>query len=158
VRRGPRGPLSGGTLRAALACFLLWGVSACRADPQYRPDDVLKRELGLTDRDEVHRIVITGGASERAEPAAITVRPGVWVDFYSGDHRIHTVAFEMDSLDVAQAAFLHRTGQEASPPLVDLASRFVVTLEGAPQGRYPFLLEGNTAPGRGAVIVRGKGR
>jgi hypothetical protein len=46
-----------------------------------------------------------------------------------------------------------RTDQVASPPLLRLDSRYVVDFEGGPPGRYPYLLEGSGAAGRGVVVV-----
>ena len=37
-------------------------------------------------------------------------------------------------------------------------SRFVVSMHGAPSGRYPFRVEGNGESTRGAVVVEGDGR
>src|SRR5690606_28187848 len=93
------------------------------------------------------------GERESVQPAEVQVPPGAWVQFATTDRRIHMVAFQLDSLPPEAAAFLRDTGQDASPPLLELDARFVVTLQGAPPGRYPFLVEGNGAPARGAVVI-----
>jgi len=69
------------------------------------------------------------------------------------DWLIHEVIFEADSVDTEQWSFLERTDQTASPPLIERDTRYVLTFEGAPPGRYPYLLEGNGASGRGVIIV-----
>lgn len=160
--RGPgRASLRRGPSRAFLAWslpFLLALPSACKARPELRPDQILKDELGLTDRDEVHRILVTGGDFERIEPPEIVIRPGAYVEFFTTDWRTHEVRFEVESLGAEARRFLESTDQVASPPLLRRESRFVVTFEAAPTGRYPFVVEGNTAPGRGAVVVSDESR
>lgn len=98
-------------------------------------------------------MTITGGEAEVAEPALDSIVPGAWVQFRSGDWRVHEVVFELDSLSAGARAFLVESGQSASPPLLQLDARFLVSFEGAPPGRYPYRLEGNTRPGGGAIVV-----
>lgn len=121
--------------------------------PDLQPDEVLKRELGLTESDEVHRISLTASDGEEAVPPEVTVPPAAWVEFVSLDWRVHEVHFEVDSLSASALGFLTRTGQLNSPPLLQRNARFVVSFLDAPEGRYPFRIEGNRAPGRGVVIV-----
>lgn len=144
--------------RAATAGMLLIAAAGCKAKvaPAFRPDETLKRELGLTDQDEVHRVTLTAADAERIDPESVVVPPGAYVDFVTGDWRIHEVHFELDSLSPAARAFLQRSEQSASPPLLDRDSRFLVWFDRAPPGRYPFIVRGNTAPARGVVIVRPK--
>ena len=96
---------------------------------------------------------LTGGERERFAPEEVVVRSGAYVQFESADWRVHEIRFELDSLPVAARAFLEESDQVASPPLVDRGARFVVSFVGAPDGRYPFIAEGNRAPGRGVVVV-----
>jgi len=110
----------------------------------------------LTDRDEVHRVLITGGVAELAAPRATTIQPGAYLEFVTGDWLVHEIIFELDSLLPDARAFLERTDQVASPPMLRLDSRFVVDFEGSPPGRYPFVLEGSGAPGHGVVVVEVK--
>jgi len=121
-----------------------------------QPDEVLRSELGLTDRDEVHRVLITGGVVELAAPRATTIQPGAYLEFVTGDWLVHEIIFELDSLLPDARAFLERTDQVASPPMLRLDSRFVVDFEGSPPGRYPFVVEGSGAPGHGVVVVKVK--
>lgn len=129
------------------------GCQGPEGDLSLRPDSVLMAELGLSDRDEVHRIVLVGGESEVFSPGEVGIPEGAWVEFVSADWRVHEIRFEVDSLSVAARTFLEESDQVASPPLVDPGTRFVVSFVGAPDGRYPFIGEGNGAPGRGVVIV-----
>lgn len=145
------GPISMGA--AAMVAFLA-GVGGCRAhDPSLRPDSVLRAELGLTDADRVHRVALRGGASESADPAAVDVQEGDWVEFVSSDWRVHEVRFELDSLDATAGRFLTESDQVASPPLLEPDARFVISFSGAPEGRYPYVVEGNGSAVRGVVVV-----
>jgi hypothetical protein len=141
------------------AALLLLLSPACRAveenpDP---PDSLLRDSLGLGDDDRVKRIRLASGPDgEVVDPSQVLVEPGGYVEFYTRDRRVRTVSFLIDSLSTEQAGFLRSTGQERSPPLVELDSRFVVSFQDAPPGRYPFLVEGNVAPLPGAVVVAGE--
>ena len=128
-------------------------IGSCAADPELQPDEVLRAELGLTDRDEVYRVTISGGEREGAEPVETILRAGAYVEFVTADWLVHEVAFELDSLSADARDFLERTDQVASPPLLRMDSRYVVNFAGSPPGRYPYLLAGNAAPGRGVVVV-----
>lgn len=129
-------------------------ISGCEpADPELIPDEYLQSELGLTPKDRIHSVSISGGTAERAEPGAVSVRVGDYLQFVSADWRVHEVMFELDSLRPAARRFLEGTGQVASPPLLQQGSRFVLSFSDAPPGRYPFSLAGNSSGGRGVVIV-----
>ena len=136
-----------------LAPLLSFWLVACAGDPELRPDDVLRVELGLGDRDQVHRIVIMGGDRESASPLETVVNSGGYVEFVTADWLVHEIVFELDSLSADARAFLERTDQVASPPLLRRDSRYVGHFADGPPGRYPFVLEGNGAPGRGVVVL-----
>ncbi len=140
----------------AVSWVLLAVVVGCKGqpNPEFRPDETLKRELGLTDLDEVHRVTLTGAEAEAIDSPSVTVAPGAYVEFVTADWRIHEVHFELDSLDAPARSFLERSDQASSPPLVDRDSRFVVWFDRAPPGRYSYVVQGNGASARGVVIVR----
>lgn len=130
------------------------GALACSVPaPQDAPDDVLRRQLGLNDSDRVRTVIVTGGEVERAEPALDSVEVGTYLQFVTADWFVHEVLFEMDSLPADAQAFLERTDQTASPPLLHQDARFVVSFAEAPPGRYPYRLEGNGRPARGVLVV-----
>jgi plastocyanin len=139
-----------GLAAAGVICSVLLG---CQPDPTLQPDEVLQGELGLTARDRVHRVLLTGGETEHADPAAVSIEPGAHVEFVTTDWLIHEVIFERDSVAEPAWLFLERTDQTASPPLIDKESRYVLSFERAPLGRYPYRLEGNGRPGRGVIVV-----
>jgi plastocyanin len=128
---------------------------ACRPepDPTLQPDAVLQAELGLTLDDRVHRVSVTGGDVERSDPAALSIEPGSYVEFVTTDWLVHEIRFEIDSLGTAQRAFMERTDQVASPPLIERESRYVLSFVEAPPGRYGYRLEGNGQAGRGVIVV-----
>lgn len=145
-----------GTIVLALVPLV---ASACeRTDPELVPDEVLQSELGLDANDRVHTVRVSAGREERAEPALVSVHEGDYVQFVTGDHLVHEVAFRLDSLGASARAFLARTGQSASPPLLEIDARFVVSFVGAPPGRYPYALSGNRAPGAGEIVVEAEPR
>ena len=157
LSRGVRAPFTRGPAGPAVAIGLLtlFALGCEPTDPALVPDDVLQAEFGLTERDRVYTVSVTTGVGERASPDTIRVSPGDFVQFVSGDHFVHEVRFQLDALTDAQQSFLVDSGQDASPPLVRQGARFVLTLEEAPPGSYPFALEGNRAPGAGVLVVRG---
>lgn len=123
-------------------------------DPALIPDELLQQELGLTEDDRVHTVVVSTGVGERSDPGELVIRPGDLVQFVSTDWFVHEVHFAADSMESDTFAFLESTGQSASPPLIHEGGRFVLTFEDAPTGRYVYTLEGNRAPGFGAIVVR----
>lgn len=138
----------------AAALVVLTVLGACEPpDPALMPDEILQSELGLTPEDRVHTVRLTSGVAERADPDSLTVRPGDYVQFVSADRRVHEVAFVLDSIPETARTFLVRTGQDRSTPLLELDARFVVSFEGAPEGRYPYSLVGNRGSGEGHIVV-----
>ena len=141
-------PVVGLVLSLALA-------AACKEeDRSLQPDALLRDSLGLTEEDRVHRIRLSGAENrESIEPSSLRVQPGDYVEFTTTDRRVHAITFLLDSVPAGGAEFLRETAQEASPPLIEPEARFVVTFEGAPVGRYPFLVAGNGVEARGAITV-----
>jgi len=155
ARSGRRAIRTGALALGAAGVVVL--AAACdrsRPDPALVPDSLLQAELGLEPTDRVHRVTISGGASERVEPAETVLEPGGYVQFSTDDWYVHEVIFETDSLPPQARTFMAGLDQLASPPLVSRGSRFVVSFVDAPPGRYPFRVEGNAAPARGVLVVR----
>lgn len=130
-------------------------IAGCRSEPDLtlRPDSVLQAELGLTQDDEVYRVAVTGGEVERAEPAALSIEAGAYVEFVTTDWLVHEILFDTTALTPAQRGFLERTDQLHSPPLIDRGSRYVLSFVDAPEGRYTYRLEGNGTASRGTIVV-----
>jgi plastocyanin len=142
-------------LRLLLLAATLIAAGSCEPppDPDTLPDQLLQAELGLTAADRVHRVALTGGETEQADPVVVSIEPGSHVEFVTSDWLIHEVIFERDSVAGDRWEFLERTDQTASPPLIDKESRYVLSFVGAPVGRYPYRIEGNGGPGRGVIVV-----
>jgi len=113
----------------------------------------LQSELGLEPLDRVHSVGLYGGAEARAEPAELTISPGEYVQFVTGDSWIHELRFEVEAMSAEAVAFMTELDQLSSPPLVSRGSRFVLSFVGAPAGRYPYRVEGNGPSTFGALVV-----
>jgi hypothetical protein len=61
------------------------------------------------------------------------------------------VAFELVRLSDPVRDFLDRTNQLRGPPLVNRGAAWVVVLDEAPAGRYPFICRTHDA--RGMILV-----
>jgi plastocyanin len=123
-----------------------------RGEPDPRVEEA--RALGFPDGARLHRVTLGGrGAREHAVPALIQAHPGDGVEFITADHRVHTVTFPADSLAPEARAFLESTGQLGSPPLVSRGTRFVLRLQDAPPGRYPFVSDGHGGTAHGVILV-----
>jgi len=139
---------------ATLAVAVLISISTCKpVDPELLPDGELRTELGLTDEDRVHTVSLSTGAGELADPGSLFIEPGELVQFVSTDWFVHEVRFDLDAMTLPVREFLERTGQTASPPLLQEGSRLVLTFEDAPTGRYPYVLQGNRESGLGEIVV-----
>lgn len=100
----------------------------------------------------VHDVALQADSAD-AEPIVVHAAPGDIVRFTTRDNRTHAVAFDADALSADARGFLQRTSQLSGPPLTDAGSSWIVNLDGAPPGRYPFrcLSHGR----RGVLIVGG---
>ena len=72
------------------------------------------------------------------EPASLDAKAGDVVRFTSEDRGAHALSFDAARLDPAAREFLQRTGQLRGPPLLEPGAVWVVNLDGAPPGSYPF--------------------
>lgn len=143
----------------SLAALLVLAACARDVDTDEAADPYLelRERLGIGADRPIHRVVLGGrGAREHVVPTQLTVRPGAVVDFVTVDGRVHTLSFADDSLSAEARDFLRRTGQTGSPPLLDRGARFVLDLDGAPEGRYPFRSEGPGGDARGVIVVTGE--
>jgi plastocyanin len=129
-------------------------LAACET-PQSGTTLVLdSSEVSIAGR--VHDVRIAGArATDSIAPLEVIAAPGDAVQFIMGDRRPHALAFVMDSLSPGVRAYLERTGQLRGPPLVNQGSRWIVLLEGAPPGRYPFVCRAHDAHGT-LVVVEGE--
>ncbi|MGY8777704.1 MAG: hypothetical protein ACKVIN_06235 [Longimicrobiales bacterium] len=139
---------------SVVAAIVFFPITGCEpVDPALIPDAQLQAELGLTEDDRIHTVQISTGVGERSDPDAVTVSAGEFVQLVSTDWFVHEVRFDLDAMALDTRAFLERTGQTVSPPLLQEGSRFVLSFANAPAGRYPYLLEGNRESGLGEIVV-----
>jgi plastocyanin len=138
---------------AALLVLAVLAAGCRPSDSELPPDRRLQSELGLDARDRVHEVVLTGGPTGGAAPAESHVLPGDYLQFVTADSWVHELVFEVDSLGAGALAFMDELDQLASPPMVSRGSRFVISFVEAPEGRYPYRVEGNHAPVRGVIVV-----
>jgi plastocyanin len=137
-----------GVLVSLLAVLTLTGCEAVDGGATIQLDTA---EVNLAGG-QVHEIVIAGAAAtDSIAPTSVRARPGDALRFTTADHRTHAMAFEADRLDPAIREYLDATNQLRGPPLVNRGAAWVVVLEGAPPGRYPFLCRAHNA--RGMVVV-----
>jgi plastocyanin len=141
---------------AGLFLLVVLVAVGCDASPEAGPDPELEgaRALGLPNGARLHRVILGGrGSDEHVLPARIQASRGDGVEFVTVDHRVHTVWFPSDSLSAEAMAFLISMEQEESPPLLRRGSRFVLLLEDAPAGRYPFISQGHGGRAGGVIEV-----
>ena len=72
------------------------------------------------------------------EPASVQVKQNDMVRFTAADRAGHAIAFDGAVLTADVREYLERTGQLRGPPLITTDAAWVITLDGAPAGLYPF--------------------
>jgi len=130
-------------------------IAACdRAGVPERPPVL---ELGavvaeLPPGARIHDVRV-GGAAPAAEfdPDTVRARPGDVISFTSAAAGTHAIAFDAPALAPDAGAFLSGTRQLRGPPLISAGATWVVSLDGAPPGTYPFHCITHGA--RGVLIV-----
>lgn len=127
---------------SAAFCCLALAVTGCERTEQQQKAASLQLEHGtvqLPAGTQIHEVRVAAARDRDAfEPDSLTVRTGDVVRFVAGDALTHALTFDMSQLDSAVLEFLHRSQQLASPPLLSSGSAWIVSLEGAPPGDYPF--------------------
>lgn len=131
-------------------------VMSWACEPAPPPSDPELREaLGIDDGVPIHEILLSGrGDRTRLLPAHVEIRSGDVVQFRVMDRRVHQVRFELEDAAPALRSFLVSSNQVAPPPLVERDARLVLDFTDAPEGRYPYVVEGYGEPVRGSIRVR----
>jgi plastocyanin len=88
------------------------------------------------------------------DPAVLQANQGDVVRFTARDRGSHAIVFDSPALDSVAREYLERTGQLRGPPLITTGSAWVITLDGAPAGDYPFRCMTHAATGRLQVLAR----
>ncbi|MBR9990839.1 MAG: hypothetical protein KFH98_13845 [Gemmatimonadetes bacterium] len=138
----------------ALAILVL--TAACDNVPGAGPrvlelaNDTIRLEAGV----EIVEVEVRRSADGEFDPAAVEAHTGDVVRFVAGDNGGHAIVFESMALTADVREYLERTGQLRSPPLITTGASWVVTLEGAPAGDYPFRCSTHSVSGRLNVAAR----
>jgi hypothetical protein len=156
TRPGPRPHrfLPPPALHLLAGTLVLLGLHGCLREAPPPTDPELAEALGLPLGTPIHRVTLSSrGEGARVLPTAVRVQPGALVQFVAADRRVYAVRFRLDALAPEALEFIRTTGQEGSPPLGREGARFVVSLLGAPDGRYPFQVEGYGPTVEGEIVV-----
>ncbi|MGH7447731.1 MAG: cupredoxin domain-containing protein, partial [Longimicrobiales bacterium] len=97
-------------------------------------NDTIRLEPGVSLVDVKVRRSVEGDF----DPARIEANTGDIVRFVAEDNGGHAIVFEGAALAASAREYLERSGQLRSPPFVAIGSTWVITLDGAPPGEYPF--------------------
>lgn len=142
-----------------LALLLAAAAAACEAPALGGRGEVIELDsdtVRLAPGVAVADVLLRAGARATVEPDTVRIRVGDVVRFTAADSRMHAIAFERTRIAPAGVAFLERTGQLRSPPLLTDGASWVVSFAGAPPGAYPFTDTSWGAPG--AVLVAADAR
>lgn len=102
----------------------------------------------------VHDVTIAGaGAVDSIAPEMVQARVGDAIRFVVEDRRPHAIMFTAERLEAPVREYLERTSQLRGPPLVNEGSSWVVLLEDAVPGRYPFHCRSHDAAGEITVAA-----
>ena len=155
-RRAPARRLARAGALAVLAPALV-AIAACEAVPGTDgprvielANDTIRLEEGVT----LVEIVARRSDDGDFDPASAQAQTGDVVQFTAGDNGGHAIVFESTALAADAREFMERTMQMRSPPLIEDGSSWVVTLEGAPAGEYPFRCTTHNTSGRLSVAAR----
>jgi plastocyanin len=142
------------------ACAVLVLLAGCDrvglpgADTGPRVIELAHDTVRLQADERLVEVRVRRDAAGDFEPAHVQASPGDYVRFTAGDGAGHAIVFIADELPAAARAFLERTGQVHSAPLIREGASWVITLEDAPTGDYPFHCATHDSRGRLSVTAR----
>lgn len=141
----------------ALAVLMALATGACDAVPGTDGPRVLELAndtIQLADGVTLVDVIVRRSAEGDFDPAAAEASQGDVVRFVADDNGGHAIVFESTALGPEGRDYLERTGQMRSPPLITSGSSWVITLDGAPAGDYPFRCTTHGESGRLSVTAR----
>ncbi len=123
------------------AFVLLLFSTACERGPSGEQKDrtleLARDTIDLPSGIDLHDVEVrTGDQYRDFDPAQLQAKPGDYLRFTTGDSRTHAIVFEVTAANVK--SFLENSGQLRSPPLITKGASWVIALEDAPLGQYPF--------------------
>jgi plastocyanin len=142
-----RGPWCAGILLLALQLVACDGPVPGRAPDLELDDGTIRLSPGARVHDVEVRLVEQGEFG----PEEVRARPRDAVRFIAADARTHAIVFDAAVLDAAAREFLSATDQLRGPPLISPGATWIILLEGAPAGEYPFVCL--THGGEGRLVV-----
>ena len=126
---------------ARAGALLLLALTACDggdADAGPRVLELTHDTIQLPDTVRLIDVKVRREASGDFDPASIQAKQSDVVRFTAGDRAGHAIAFDGTTLTPEVREYLERTGQLRGPPLIAADAAWVISLEGAPAGQYPF--------------------
>jgi plastocyanin len=129
-------------LTRCVGVFLLLSMVACGDAPLIGEKKDRTLELSTDTIDvpngvDLHDVKVeTNPQGKDFTPAQVAAIPGDYLRFTIADSRTHAIVFEVNAPDLR--AFLEKTGQLRSPPLVTNGASWVIALKDAPVGAYAF--------------------
>jgi plastocyanin len=142
-----------------VGAVLILACVGCDRDAPARDEGPRVLELAhdtirLPDGVSLKQIDVARGGEGEFEPATVQARQGDMVRFTSRDRGSHAIVFDGAALDSVVRGYLERTGQLRGPPLITTGASWIITLDGAPVGEYPFRCTTHDATGRLQVGAR----
>ena len=139
------------------ALVLLATAAGCERAPDEADPRVLELThdtIQLAEGVSLVDVAVRRDAGGDFEPASVEAKTGDVVRFTAGDDGGHAIVFDGAALTGSAREYLERTGQLRSPPLIARGSAWVITLDGAPAGEYPFRCSTHDSSGRLTVAAR----
>jgi plastocyanin len=141
---------------AFLACILGAGCDRVAPGREEGPrvlelaHDTIRLEAGV----RLVEVKVRRQAEGDFDPVAAEVRQGDLVRFIAEDRAGHAIVFSGERLGLTARDFLDQSGQLRGPPLISSGSAWVITLDGAPPGEYPFHCTTHDVAGMLTVVAR----
>src|SRR5690606_13207810 len=87
----------------------------------------------------IHEVRLGAAApAPELDPDTVRARPGDVIRFTATATGTHAIAFDAPALAPAAGSFLAGSQQLRGPPLLSAGATWVVSLDDAPPGAYPF--------------------
>ena len=102
----------------------------------------------------LHDVAVRRTAQGDFEPATVQARVGDVIRFTADDNGGHALAFDGAALAPAARTWIEGSSQVRSPPLISRGAAWVITLDGAPAGDYPFRCTTHDVAGRLTVSAQ----
>jgi plastocyanin len=112
--------------------------------------DTIRLEAGV----RLVEVAVRREAGGEFHPVRVEARVGDVIRFTADDNAGHAIAFVGAALQPDVRAFLQTRAQLRSPPLIAKGAAWVLTLDGAPPGDYPFHCSTHNTAGRLTVVAR----